>query len=80
MLVVGLEEDDDGVELRVVEAVHGVGRDVQQRVLAALHHAADAGQTDDARRLGLAVLQRAVHFWGEQWVLIEKCKHTLRKI
>lgn len=55
MLIVSLQEDDDGVELGVVEAVHRVGRDVQQRVLPSLHDSPDAGQTDDAARFGFAV-------------------------
>lgn len=64
VLGVGLEEDDNGVELGVVEAVHGVGCDVQQRMLAAVHDCADARQPDDARSgLALALLHGAVKFW-----------------
>lgn len=32
LLAVGVEEDDDGVPLRVVEGVHRLGRHVQQSV------------------------------------------------
>lgn len=64
VLGVCLQEDDHGVELRVVEAVHGVGRDVQQGMLAAVHDGADARQPDDARSgLALAVLHGAVQLW-----------------
>ena len=41
LLGVGLGEDDDGIELCVVQLVNGVGRDVQEGVLAAVHDLAD---------------------------------------
>ena len=35
---VGLGEDDNGVELCIVEFVHGCGRDVEEGVLLSLIH------------------------------------------
>ena len=48
LLGVSFGEDDDGVELGVVQLVDGVGRHVEQRVLASVHHLADGGQSHDA--------------------------------
>ncbi len=49
LLGVGPGEYDDWVQLGVVQLVHGVGSDVQQGVLAAVHYGPDGGQADDAR-------------------------------
>ena len=61
-LGVGPGKDHDGVELGVVEFVHGVGRHVQQRVLALVHDVSDGGQPHDTR---LASLSRCVKLCKE---------------
>ena len=60
LLGVGPGEYDDGVELRVVELVHGVGGDVEERVVAGGHDVADGRQAHDAGLLGAVRLAAAV--------------------
>ena len=50
-------QEHDGVELGVVKLVHGIGRHVEQRVLALVHDVPDGGQPHDP---GLAALTRGV--------------------
>ena len=49
LLGVGSGEDHDGVELRVVQLVHGVGGHVQQSVLPLVHDISDGRQSHNTR-------------------------------
>ena len=66
LLGVGPGQDNDGVELGVVELVHGIGRHVQQRVLALVHDVSDGGQSHDTR---LASLTGRVELCNEKNIL-----------
>ena len=50
-------QEHDGVELGVVKLVHGIGRHVEQRVLALVHDVPDGGESHDP---GLAALSGTV--------------------
>ena len=54
LLVVGPGQDDDGVELGVVQLVHGVGRHVEEGVPAPVHDVADGREPHYARLDALA--------------------------
>ena len=57
LLRVGPGEDHDGIELGVVQLVHGVGGHVQQGVLPLVHDVPDGGESHYP---GLAALAGAV--------------------
>ncbi len=56
LLRVRLGENDDRIKLGVVELVHGVGRDVEEGVVAPVHDLPDSRQSHD----GAAVVVRSV--------------------
>lgn len=48
----GLEENDNGIELSIVQAIHRVRRYVQQRVLPPVHNLSNGTQANDAGPFG----------------------------
>ena len=63
-------EDDDGIELGVIEAVDGIGGDVQYCMLPSVHDFSDGAETDDAGRL----LPTAVQFCNTP-TQVSQCAH-----
>lgn len=73
-----LQEDDDRVKLSVIQTIHGIRRDVEQCVLAPVHHFPDGAQPNDAGRFGIlsgAVLHLTLHFYE----IFELQQRLLRK-
>lgn len=64
VLVVGIEEDHDGVPLRVVEGVHRFGRHVQEGVLVLR-----TGETASAAQLVLA--PSGSNFYSSFWKILD---------